>query len=388
MSFLLSILAIVSYTSFCEALVPDFPDATPIQDPLFNPVGWSPKPTPPPKIPRDLFYKRDYLSNSASYVLIGPDQTCGYVSGLAGANFECGSSTNCVFFPVTGSSAYGAVGCCTDALNCGFRTACVDSSGFYGSDSPILLLHTVEAFDMLYQEQLSSNISAMQATSTWQTAFTTYSGESGSRTFTSVARALLEKSAASASSTSSSSSSSSSTNKATTTSSSSSSSSTSGTSAPTPTQTSNNNNKSSDTGAIVGGLVGGAAVLGLIGAGAFFLYKRKYGQKGNPPSPSHTPLNNLDPSKPAGQWQQDGFYAPQQQPQPYLSSFQTQYHPVPVEMPSDFAQRPPEHMVHEKSATTPTTANMSTPMDQHYMSPASTYNRPISEIDSSSPNYR
>ncbi|KAE8449245.1 hypothetical protein EG329_008412 [Mollisiaceae sp. DMI_Dod_QoI] len=392
MSFL-SLLAIVLCSSLCEALVPDFPRATPVQDPLFAPVGWSPRPTAPPKVPRDLFFKRDFLSNSASYILVAPDQTCGYVSGLPGAQFECGASTNCVFFPVTGSSAYGAVGCCTDLLNCGFRTACVDSSAFYGSGCNggcKLDANTMKCTDTTAPYCGSIRYAVPGATveqyfcssevaSTWQTAFTTFSGQSSTAPFKSVARAALASSAASAASKSSSSSSSpSSSSSASSTTSSSST--TSGTAAPTQ-STSNNNKSSSNTGAIVGGLVGGAAVLGLIAAGAFFLYKRKYGKKDNTPSPSHTPLNNLDPAKMGGNWPQEGFYSPQHQPQPYLSSYQPQYQPVPVEMPSD-------HVVHEKSASTPTTATMSTPMDSTYMSPASTNNRPISEIDSSSPNYR
>lgn len=80
-----SILALlISCSRLCQALVPDLPRATQIQDPLFNPLGFSPRPTAAPKIPRELVYKRDFLSNSASYVLVAPDQTCGYVSGLPG----------------------------------------------------------------------------------------------------------------------------------------------------------------------------------------------------------------------------------------------------------------------------------------------------------------
>lgn len=84
MSFSLSILAIVLGSSLCEALIHDFPRATAIQDPLFDGVGWSPRPTAAPIVPRELFEKRDFLANSASFVLIAPDQTCGYVSALAG----------------------------------------------------------------------------------------------------------------------------------------------------------------------------------------------------------------------------------------------------------------------------------------------------------------
>lgn len=84
MSFTLSVLAIVLGSSLCEALIPDFPRATAIQDPLFDGVGWSARPTAAPIVPRELFEKRDFLANSASYVLIAPDQTCGYVSALAG----------------------------------------------------------------------------------------------------------------------------------------------------------------------------------------------------------------------------------------------------------------------------------------------------------------
>ncbi|KAF8864327.1 hypothetical protein BDZ45DRAFT_797430 [Acephala macrosclerotiorum] len=411
MPFSLSILAIVLGSSLCEALVPDFPRATAIQDPLFDVVGWSPRPTAAPIVPRELFEKRDFLANSASYVLIAPDQTCGYVSALAGAQFQCGTSTNCVFFPVTGS-AYGAVGCCTDPLNCGFRTACVDASAFSGSGCNggcQLDANTMKCTDSSAPYCGSIRYAYPGATvqqyfcgtetgSTWQTAYTTFSGQSSAaRSFTSVDRAVLQSSAASLSSklasTSSSSSSSSSTGTTT-----SSSSTTSGTVA--PTQTSAAADKKSNTGAIVGGLVGGAAVLGLIGAGAFFLYKRKYGKNNAANSPTHTPLNNLDPSKQGGAWTQEGVYSPQPgvyspqhqpQQQAYHPGYQ-QYQPVPVEMPSEYAQpmQQPQYMVHEKPANTPTTTTMLTP-DQSYMSPASTYNspynnRPISEIGDTSPN--
>lgn len=84
MSFYSILALLISSARICEALVPYLPRATQIQDPLFNPLGFSPRPTAAPKVPRELFYKRDFLSNSASYVLVAPDQTCGYVSGLPG----------------------------------------------------------------------------------------------------------------------------------------------------------------------------------------------------------------------------------------------------------------------------------------------------------------
>ncbi|CZR53929.1 uncharacterized protein PAC_03811 [Phialocephala subalpina] len=409
MSFTLSVLAIVLGSSLCEALIPDFPRATAIQDPLLDGVGWSARPTAAPIVPRELFEKRDFLANSASYVLIAPDQTCGYVSALAGAPFQCGTSTNCVFFPVTGSSAYGAVGCCTDPLNCGFKTACVDSSAFSGSgcDGGCQLdANTMKCTDSSAPYCGSIRYAYPSATvqqyfcgtetaSTWQTAYTTFSGQSSAtRSFKSVNRAVLQSSAASLSSKTASTSSTSSSSTSTSGTTTSSSSTTSGTVAPTQTSAAADK-KSSNTGAIVGGLVGGFAVLGMIGAGAFFLYKRKYG-KGNGNSPANTPLNNLDPSKQGGAWTQEGVYSPQpgvyspqQQPQQqaYHPGYQ-QYQPVPVEMPTEYIQpmQQPQHTVHEKPANTPTTTTMLTP-EQSYMSPASTYNnRPISEIGDTSPN--
>ncbi|KAJ2898761.1 hypothetical protein MKZ38_003671 [Zalerion maritima] len=66
-------------------------------------------------------------------VLIAPDNTCGYVSGLSIASFTCiDSDATCVLVSSTGI-VDGFVGCC-GADDCGYRTTCVDSSQMAAGD--------------------------------------------------------------------------------------------------------------------------------------------------------------------------------------------------------------------------------------------------------------
>jgi len=68
------------------ALVPDFPHQTSTSDELIDPRGWTPRPTEPPDASR-LFGRQNLFPNfpgDASKILVAPDNTCGYVSGLQG----------------------------------------------------------------------------------------------------------------------------------------------------------------------------------------------------------------------------------------------------------------------------------------------------------------
>jgi hypothetical protein len=59
----------------------------------------------------------------AQTVLVGPDNTCGYVSGLLASAYTCNDvKAQCAFLTYAN---IGAVACCNSAT-CGFRLDCVD----------------------------------------------------------------------------------------------------------------------------------------------------------------------------------------------------------------------------------------------------------------------
>jgi hypothetical protein len=89
------------------------------------------EPTAAPRIPPDLRRRQDDLTT----VLIGPDQTCGFISGLAGAGHNCDASDYCVMYPAT-ATGFGSVACCDPETNdCTVVTTCIDSSDYYSATS-------------------------------------------------------------------------------------------------------------------------------------------------------------------------------------------------------------------------------------------------------------
>jgi hypothetical protein len=83
---LLALLAIGS--GLTNGLAFEAPTATAFQQGWqFNGLGWTPAPTSPPEAPHQIL-KRGLLEGRqlASTVLVGADQTCGYLSGRAGKN--------------------------------------------------------------------------------------------------------------------------------------------------------------------------------------------------------------------------------------------------------------------------------------------------------------
>ncbi|RYP09721.1 hypothetical protein DL764_001147 [Monosporascus ibericus] len=126
-------------------------------------------------------------------VLVGPDNTCGYISGRAGAVYSCNVQTaQCAF--VT-NSGFGAVACCNE-YDCGLRVTCLDYEQIYSSSScdygclqdtftakctSTLYPYcgTISFFDGImdyYCDSLSGSVI--------QQAETTYSGQTDGRTFT------------------------------------------------------------------------------------------------------------------------------------------------------------------------------------------------------------
>lgn len=78
-------------------------------------LGWTPKPTSPPlAAPHELF-KRAFS-----------DQLCGYAMGDTAQPLTCSTGRTCTTSSVSGVAM---MGCCVADGNCQFRTACVDLSG-------------------------------------------------------------------------------------------------------------------------------------------------------------------------------------------------------------------------------------------------------------------
>jgi hypothetical protein len=73
----------ILFGAFSHAFVHNVPRQTSVAEELFDPQGWTPRPTSSPNSPLNLF-QRQVFPNDAGTVLIAPDNTCGYISGLQG----------------------------------------------------------------------------------------------------------------------------------------------------------------------------------------------------------------------------------------------------------------------------------------------------------------
>ncbi|KAK1832154.1 hypothetical protein QBC39DRAFT_75804 [Podospora conica] len=226
--------------------------------------------TPKPTVPAALHH---YLrrQNSDQTVLLAPDNTCGYVSGQSSAAYTCVGTTNRCVFVTALDGGYGAAGCC-DSFECGFRVTCVDYAQLESSACDASCLSdtftekcTLSAAPFCNTIQFPGRVTDYFCNSfrvsTAQLAVTTYPGQVG-RTFE---RTILSD-----------------TSTPTRRSSTTTPSHTSGTkTSHTPAASSSS---STPIGAIVGGVVGGVAVLALIAFGIFFIIRRN--KKPDPPTPS------------------------------------------------------------------------------------------------------
>ncbi|GAP83858.1 putative duf1620 domain-containing protein [Rosellinia necatrix] len=89
-----------------------------------NPTFHFPTITQAPSL-RELF-KRDTGDQT---VLIGPDNTCGYIDGRPGAPLTCNNQYTCA---IVIQESYGRAGCC-QGEDCGLRATCYDSQQVYAS---------------------------------------------------------------------------------------------------------------------------------------------------------------------------------------------------------------------------------------------------------------
>lgn len=218
------------------------------------PLIRSPKPTEPPPAPRNL--KKRNAAN-----------TCGYVSGYTGDPLYCATTDVCVY-----NSDDFYIGCCpSTSTECPIPTTCYDlsQSQSYASANDVYALYCANAtlpncIQYIYLDHLFTGYSGWGCGIAAATDDVYYSAttvtEAGS------------SSPISSSVTASSSSAGGTTSSASTTSSSS--------SAAATTSSGGGGSKkssSSNVGPIVGGVVGGVAVIGLIALGVFYIYRR--GQK-------------------------------------------------------------------------------------------------------------
>ncbi|KAL1871581.1 hypothetical protein VTK73DRAFT_2010 [Phialemonium thermophilum] len=261
----------------------------------------SPKPTPPP-VYNAVLQRRQGTGSSKETFLFAPDNTCGYISGLPGALFACNGPTETCVLITSSAGITGAVGCC-DAADCGLRITCLDydqiSSSSRCDDGCMVDTFTVKCTDTTARycntASFSGNIFDYYCNSlsisTPQAVLTTYKGETDGRSFTELVYTPTSSETGTSNTEPSSS--------VTETTESSSSATTTSPAQPSESKHSGGH-KSKPIGAIVGGVVGGLAVVGLVAVGAFYLLRRrgKTATPSDPPQPmqqQQSPAPGLGP---------------------------------------------------------------------------------------------
>ncbi|KAI4869103.1 hypothetical protein F4820DRAFT_62351 [Hypoxylon rubiginosum] len=321
-------------------------------------------------------------------VLIGPDNTCGYVDGRAGAVYSCNGAD--VLCALVTSSSYGAVACC-DGDDCGIRVACVDYREFLLSSACdvgcIQDTYTVKCTNtgapycgtVTFFDGIEDYYCDSLSYSTPQQLYTTYDGEDDGRTFTPVVLTLTDDSSTTTTrpnpSPTTEASSTDDDEDATATS-----------SATLSNQTSNNDNKagakssSTNVGAIAGGVVGGVAGLALIGVAIFFIIRHNKKKKAaaaaaaTQPAVSQTPQGPMPPVAGAGYQQppQDPHYSQQYPQQPQYSP-QQGYYPDQSK-PGGFTSVAPTLVPDRNNSTSPVSQFTDGRQSYQPTSPTSTLN--------------
>ncbi|KAK4122737.1 hypothetical protein N657DRAFT_634745 [Parathielavia appendiculata] len=263
--------------------------------------GWSPRPTPAP----DAHLLLGRRINLPETYLVAPDNTCGFINGNPKSAYECpDDDMQCVFIPTSGKVP-GAAGCCKDDA-CDFRISCVEKADIKDCDkacqADALTLKCTGAArfcgTVAFPGGVTDYYCSTKEAKSALTAQTTASGGKSRSMSTVKPTSSSTSKKSSTSSTSSSSSSSLSASSSSSTSSGTSSSSTQSTSTPaTDTAAASaatssaapatSDAPSTPTGAIIGGAVGGVAVIALIIFGAVFLRqnRKKYAGMDDLPPP-------------------------------------------------------------------------------------------------------
>ncbi|KAI1175721.1 hypothetical protein F4777DRAFT_301158 [Nemania sp. FL0916] len=134
---------------------------------------------------------RDYLRRDTDdeTILIGPDNTCGYVDGRAGAPITCNSAYTCA---IAIEPTFGRAGCCLGDA-CGIRATCYDYRQVYSSslcnDGCLQDTYTLKCTEttaaycntITFFSGVIDFFCASLSISTPQQLYTTYAGEVGAR---------------------------------------------------------------------------------------------------------------------------------------------------------------------------------------------------------------
>jgi len=270
----------------------------------------SPRPTAAPAV-HDLFRRQQDVTSAT--VFIAPSNTCGYISGRPGAAITCvGTTYNCVIMPSSGVIP-GVAGCCNSA-GCGFVNTCYDRIQAADTDicnnacqqDTMTLRCTQSSRPFCNTLQFPGDVldyyCGSLSYSTAQEIETTYDGQEGGEFITTVLVLGDTGTSTLADTTSSSSEPSAplSFGPGDETSTRTPSPNESASSSPTPTPPPPPAEKSSTpVGAIVGGVVGGVAVIGLVILGVIFLLRRRNNNNNNnnnynPPPTAPQPLQPTD----------------------------------------------------------------------------------------------
>ncbi|KAK4226605.1 hypothetical protein QBC38DRAFT_222337 [Podospora fimiseda] len=299
-------------------------------------VSFPPLPTPPP--PRDLFALRRRQQNTI----------CGYIGGDPALPATCGAGSHCVL-----DTDSNVVGCCPngDAVcTAGVFTSCVDeNSGSQTEVNPYVF--SCGGGQVCFQNTFQGGYSQFgcgTASDIGTVVMLSISGLLNSLTFPTITVSYSVTKTSSSSTTSSTSSSS-----TQTTTSSETSTSTPATSTPSPTSAPETASDSSNkTGAIVGGTIGGLAVLIALAALIAFLLRRR--QKNTRHGPGSIRGRPISPPKPG---LSSGFAAISQDSEAYVSpmSHGGPHNPNPV-----FLQ--PQQPMRSLSGQLPPISTTTTPM--------------------------
>ncbi|KAI5926101.1 hypothetical protein F4810DRAFT_625385 [Camillea tinctor] len=349
-----------------------------------------PETTEPPSL-LELARRQD-----AQTVLVGPDNTCGYFDGRAGAVYSCNAlGATCAF--VT-TSTVGAVACCS-AGDCGIRVGCMDYRDIYLSDSCdngcFADTYTVKCTNVNYPycgtvtffDGIMDYYCDTLSYSTPQQLYTTYDGETDGRSFTPVVVTLSDFTSGTNSDILATGGGSSTTGGHSSSSTSGSSNSNSGSSSSTP------------VGPIVGGVVGGVAVLALIGLGIFFIIRHNKKKKNNNTPGAQQPEVQQNPGSngptpgvaaaayaqpPYNNQQQPGYGGPQPQSPPQGYPPQSGYFPGADQKPAGFVAMAPTSPPNRHDSTSPV-SQFTDPSHQSMPYPPQQPTSPTSTINSWQP---
>lgn len=143
----MSSVLLLAASAMASYIEPPFPGPTSAHENFKSLVqGWTPQPTPPPKMRFDFLRRQeatasategtDISSNGTASQIgwLAPDNTCGYIGGSLGAYLSCSATEYC------GAMEYGGQGtlaCCGAAPNapCTFFQTCIDYNQYWTSSA-------------------------------------------------------------------------------------------------------------------------------------------------------------------------------------------------------------------------------------------------------------